>query len=99
VAQFFTNNAAESGFERLFRPANVLPQGFIDERLIVSAPGSFHLASEPGEDFRVEADGDSGFPAGDGNDGSPLCIPETVFTSHLLPRIPVSPWGWLPAPR
>jgi hypothetical protein len=85
-ADLFPDNAAERFFQWFLGAQDVLAQDFVDDGLIVAATGKFDLVAEPGKDFVIEADGDSCFPLGNGNDSATLCLAEIVFTLQNVPR-------------
>src|SRR5512135_812362 len=45
-------------------PLDVLPQGSVDQRLVVAAPCTAHLLAKPIEQLRIEADRDPCLPLG-----------------------------------
>src|SRR5271167_91881 len=98
VAQFFPDDAAKRGFQRLLCAPNVLPKSVVDKALVVTTAGPVHLLPKPVENVVIEPDGDSGLALRHRHDGSAFCVAEVVFTFHCFPRIAASRAGW-PAAR
>jgi len=87
AVEFFADDAAEGGFEGFVGAADVLAQGFVDQRLVVAAAGFVDLMTEPVENIVIEPDGDPGFPLGNREHRAALAFAEIVFTLHWFPHI------------
>ena len=61
VAQFFANHSPQNFLQRFLRAFDVLPQGVVDQRLVVTAAHFVNLASKPSQDLIVKPNGNPGF--------------------------------------
>lgn len=60
-SQLFSDHSAQSVLKRAISISNVLPQRFVDQRLIVSPTGLMHLIAKPSQDVGIDADRDPRF--------------------------------------
>src|SRR5205823_6075112 len=81
--QLLANNAPESLFQWFGARADVVAQGFVDQRLVIAAAGRVHLIAKPVDDILIEPYGDANFVWMGLNDRAAYAVCEVVLFSHV----------------
>jgi hypothetical protein len=68
--------------ERLVLGCDELPEGFVDESLVVPSSSIIDPSSEPIQQIIVQTNGDPGLPRRGGRDCTSASGTEVVFLSH-----------------
>lgn len=93
-AKLLSDNAAEGFLQGFLCVPDMLPENFVEQRLVVAAARTLDLRSEPSENLVVDSNCDPCFSPRNRDNRAALGIAKIIFTFQGIPHIGSSPAQW-----